>query len=438
MAANTDPANIDPSNTGSANTGANTDSANTDSANTDSANTDSANTDSANTDSANTVQLAWREDGPTDAPPLVLLNSVGSTTEMWTPCLAPLAEQFRVIRIDTRGHGDSPAAPSGGTSSIAELAGDVVAVLDRLGLQRVAVAGLSLGGMVGMWLAIHRPERVSRLALLCTSAHLTPASMWLERAATVRADGMAAISYAVIARWVTPALAERDPELRSSMQATVESIDAESYAQCCEAIAAMNQLADLGRIAAPTLVIGGADDPATPTEHQQAITDRVEGARLEVVADASHVATYEQPGRVAALLLEHFRGGATLAGGYVARRAVLGDDYVDAAIANTTELTRDFQSFITRYAWGDVWTRTDLARRERSIVTVTALVMLSAEHELRAHVHGALRNGLTPEEIMGLLQHVAVYSGLPRANRAVAVAAEVLQAETPAHRREDI
>ena len=390
-----------------------------------------------------TVSLAWREDGPADAPPLVLLNSVGSTTGMWTPCLAALTEQFRVIRIDTRGHGDSPPSPAGAQTGIADLAADVLAVLDSLGLDRVAIAGLSLGGMVGMWVAIHRPDRVSRLALLCTSAHLTPESLWRERAAAVRSGGMSAISDAVVSRWVTPALATRDPALLASLKDMVDSIDAESYAQCCEAIATMNQLADLGRIAAPTLVIGGADDPATPTDHQRAIVDRVEGARLEIVDDAAHVATFEQPGRIAALLLGHFRGGATLAGGYVARRAVLGDEYVDAAIANTTDLTRDFQSFLTRYAWGDVWTRTDLTRRERSIATVTALVVLGAEGELRSHVRGALRNELTPDEIIGLLQHVAVYSGLPRANRAVAVAAEVIEAavieaELPTHRREDI
>lgn len=375
------------------------------------------------------VSLAWREDGPGDGPPLVLLNSVGSSTEMWTPCLAPLAEQFRVIRIDTRGHGDSPPSPAGEATTIADLAEDVLAVLDGLGLGRVGLAGLSLGGMVGMWLSVHRPERVARLALLCTSAHLAPESFWRERAAAVRRGGLGAISDAVVARWLTPGLAERDPALRASLQTMVESVDPESYAQCCEAIAAMNQLADLGRVAAPTLVIGGADDPATPPTHQQAIADRIEGSRLHIVQDAAHVATVEQPARIAALMLEHFRGGATLAAGYRTRRAVLGDEYVDAALASTTDLTRDFQSFLTRYAWGDVWTRTDLTRRERSIATVTALTVLGAEHELRSHVRGALRNGLDPDEIIGLLQHVAVYSGLPRANRAVAIATEILQTE---------
>jgi 3-oxoadipate enol-lactonase/4-carboxymuconolactone decarboxylase len=371
------------------------------------------------------IVLASRVDGPADAPPLVLLNSIGSTTEMWTPVLAPLIEQFRVIRIDTRGHGDSPPSPAGASVTIADLADDVLATLDSLGLERVALAGLSLGGMVAMSMAVHHPSRVSRVALLCTSAQLGPARLWQDRAAAVRADGMASIADAVVARWLTPGLAARDASLVAELRSMVTSIDAESYAQCSLAIAAMDQRADLARVAAPTLVIGGADDPATPPEHQQAIATAVPGSRLEIIDDAAHVITYEQPARVAALLLDHFRGAGTAAAGFAVRRAVLGDEYVSRAAGSP--LTQDFQQFLTRYAWGEVWTRPELTRRERSIATLSALVTLGAEHELRAHVLGAINNGLTPTEIVGLLQHLAIYAGMPRANRAVSIAREVLE-----------
>jgi 3-oxoadipate enol-lactonase / 4-carboxymuconolactone decarboxylase len=377
------------------------------------------------------IRLAWRTDGPSDARPLVLLNSVGATSAMWEPCLAPLAEQFRVIRIDTRGHGNSPAAPPGEPSAIADLAADVLLALDELGVGRADLAGLSLGGMVGMWLAVHRPERIGRLALLCTAARLPQPELYAERAQTVRRDGMAAIAGPAATRWITPDLAARDPAVLERLVAMIASVDAESYAQCCEAIAAMDQRADLSRIASQTLVIGGASDVATPTECQQAIAEAIPGARLESVPGAAHLATAEQPGRVARLLLDHFRGGATAAGGYGARRAVLGDDYVDAALRSSSELTADFQDFLTRYAWGDVWTRPGLARRERSIATLAALVTLGAEHELASHVRGALRNGLTAAEIIEVLHHVAVYAGLPRANRAVAIARDVLAEEEP-------
>jgi 3-oxoadipate enol-lactonase/4-carboxymuconolactone decarboxylase len=247
----------------------------------------------------------------------------------------------------------------------------------------------------------------------------------------VRADGMSAITDAVVARWITADLMGRDAELLSRLREMVSSIDPESYAQCCEAIAAMDLRADLRRIAVPTLVIAGAQDPATPPEHGELIAAGILGTRLEIIDAAAHVAPLEQPARVAALLLDHFRGGATLATGYATRRAVLGDEHVDRTIAATTPTTAPFQEFLTRYAWGDIWSRPELTRRERSITTLAALVTLGAEHELGMHVRAARRNGLTDSDIVEVLMHTAVYAGLPRANRAIAIAREVFQSGTP-------
>jgi 3-oxoadipate enol-lactonase/4-carboxymuconolactone decarboxylase len=374
-----------------------------------------------------TVPLRWRVDGPDGAPVLVLLNSVGATTEMWTPCLGPLVEHYRVVRVDARGHGASPASPAGTPATVADLGADVLAVLDELGAARVHLAGLSLGGMTAMWLAIHHPERIARLALLCTSAYLPPAEGWIERASTVRTGGMVAIADTVIARWITPGLARRDPAVTARLARAFTAVDAESYAQCCEAIAGLDLRADLGRIAAPTLVIAAADDPATPVEpHAITLAENIAGARLVVLPDAAHVATVEQPGAVAAALLEHLGGRADLATGNATRRAVLGEAHVDRAAAATTAFTAPFQDFITRYAWGEVWTRPGLVRRERSIATLAALVSLGAEHEIGLHVRAALTNGLSRGEIAEVLLHTAVYAGVPRANRAFAIAQSVL------------
>ncbi len=280
-----------------------------------------------------------------------------------------------------------------------------------------------------MWLAVHRPQRVARLALLCTSAHLPPAQAWLDRATTVRREGMAAIAAERVRFWVTPPLADRDPELVAGLRTMIAGIDAESYAQCCGPIAAMDLRPDLGRIAAPTLVVAGRQDLAIPPEHARVIADGISGARLEVLDPAAHLATVEQPGPIAELLLAHFGGGATLAAGYATRRAVLGDAHVERSIQAATEFSAPFQEFLTRYAWGDVWSRPQLSRRDRSVVTLAALVALGAEHELAMHVRAARRNGLTAEEITEVLLHTALYAGLPRANRAFAIAGEVLAAE---------
>jgi 3-oxoadipate enol-lactonase/4-carboxymuconolactone decarboxylase len=376
------------------------------------------------------VTLAWRADGPEDAAPLVLLNSIGTTTEMWEPCLAPLVERFRVVRIDARGHGRSAPAAPGARCTLAELGADVLAVLDELGLDRVHVAGVSIGGMTAMWLAIHHPSRVARLAAVCTAAHLPPAQQWLDRAAAVRDHGMAAVGDVPARAWLTAAGAERDPALLAWLQAMLAGTDAESYAQCCEALAGADLRADLARIAAPALVVSGAEDPAAPPEYGTALAGAIPGARFEVLPGAAHIPTAEQPGRLARLLLDHVGGDGAGSAGDRTRRAVLGDAHVERAAAATTPFTAPFQEFLTRYAWGEVWSRPGLARRDRSIATLAALVTLGAEHEIAMHVRAARRNGLSAAEIAEVLLHTAIYAGLPRANRAFAIAKDVLE-ESP-------
>ncbi len=372
--------------------------------------------------------LRWSVDGPESAPVLVLLNGIGTTSAIWDAQVGPLTELLRVVRVDTRGHGDSPPAPPSTTPcTIADLGQDVLAVLDEIGAARVHIAGVSLGAMTAMWLAIHHPARVNRLALLCTSAYLPPAEGWHDRAAAVRSAGMPVIAETVASRWITPGLADRDPQLATRLYNMLCGIDPESYAQCCEAIATMDLRADLARIAAPTLVIAGAHDLATPLPHAGAIVDSIAGAQMEVV-DAAHVATVEQAGVITARLVEHFGTGRDpLRAGFAIRRAVLGDAHVNRAVAETTEFSAPFQDFLTRYAWSEVWARPGLSRRERSLVTVAVLTAIGADHELALHVRAALRNGASADEIGEVLLHTAIYAGLPRSNRAFALARDVIE-----------
>jgi 3-oxoadipate enol-lactonase len=250
------------------------------------------------------VRLRRLVDGPADAPALVLGPSLGTSTEMWEPNLAALAERFRVVRFDHRGEGLSPSPP--GPYEIANLGADTLALLDELGLARVHYAGVSLGAMVGMWIAANAPERIDRLALLCTSAHMPPASAWAERAAAVREAGSTEpVADAVVDRWLTPPFAREHPETRAWLRALLVASPAEGYAECCGAIERMDLRPELPRIEAPTLVIAGADDEATPPEHQRVIADGIPGARLEVVPDAAHLASVEQRDAVNTLLLDH-------------------------------------------------------------------------------------------------------------------------------------
>jgi 3-oxoadipate enol-lactonase/4-carboxymuconolactone decarboxylase len=372
------------------------------------------------------VELHAVVEGPPEAPVVLLTGSLGSTLEMWEPQVAALASRFRVVRCDARGHGRSPVPP--GPYSIDDLVDDAVALLDRLGVARAHVVGLSLGAMTAMRLAAREPHRVDRLALLCTSAKFASPTPWAERAAAVRAEGTAAVAETVVDRWFTARLRDADSALVQRMRAMVAATPAEGYAACCTAIERMDLLADLPCIAAPTLAVAGADDPATPPEHLSTIVDGIPGARLLVLLQAAHLANVEQAAAVNAALLAHLdpAGVSDSERGMTVRRAVLGAEHVDRAVQRTTPLTAPFQDLITRYAWGDVWSRPGLDRRSRSMLTLALLTALGHEAELALHVRAAVTNGLSVDEIGEVLLHAAVYAGVPASNRALAVAQRVL------------
>jgi len=244
--------------------------------------------------------------GPDDAPVVVLHGSLGSSLVMWEPQVAPLAERFRVVRYDLRGHGGSPAPP--GPYTLADLAADATALLDHLDVDRAHHVGLSLGGMVAMQLAATAPASVDRLVLCCTAAHLPPARRWHDRAATVRGEGVGAVADAVVDRWLTAGLAADDPGLVERLLAMVLRTSAEGYAGCCEAIATMDLRDDLTLITARTLLVVGDEDPATPREHADVIAAGVAGARVVTVGPAAHLANVEQPDAVTSHIIAHLDG----------------------------------------------------------------------------------------------------------------------------------
>jgi 3-oxoadipate enol-lactonase len=250
-----------------------------------------------------TLDVAYERAGRDGAPTLVFSNSLGSTTWMWERQAAALGEHFDVVRYDHRGHGRSPVPPE--PYDLADLGADVLALLDGIGAQRVHWCGLSLGGMVGMWMAINAPERIDRLVLCCTSAKLGPPEMWADRAATVREQGVDAIADAGLERWLTAGFREREPEVTAQVRAMLASTPAAGYAGCCGVIERMDLVDQLGAVAAPTLVVAGAQDPATPPEHGERIAAAVRGARLEVVEDCAHLAAVEQPETISQLIAGH-------------------------------------------------------------------------------------------------------------------------------------
>ncbi|WP_214367954.1 3-oxoadipate enol-lactonase [Pseudonocardia sp. H11422] len=253
------------------------------------------------------VLLNYVIDGPendADAPVLVLSGSLGSTLDMWRPNVAALAERFRVIRLDHRGHGDSPVPD--GPYRIADLAGDVLATLDSLGVEQFDWCGLSMGGMVGMHLASEHPDRVRRLVLCCTSAHFPDSTVWTDRIAAVADGGTAPIAPTVVARWFTPEWAATHPEVVDEAAGMVAGTPDAGYLASCQALEVWDHRDRLPSITAPTLVIAGAADQSTPVEpHARTIGEGIPGARLEVLPGA-HLATIECAEDASRLITEHF------------------------------------------------------------------------------------------------------------------------------------
>ena len=282
---------------------------------------------------ANDVELFYDLTGPEDAPVVVFSTSVGATLEMWDPQLRALSDRFRLLRYDTRGHGRSQVVDR--PTSIEELADDLAGLLDALGIAKAHLVGLSLGGMTGQALALRHPDKLESLVLLATSAYLPPAEAWTERAATVRAQGMAAIADTVMSRWFTRAFKERAPAIVAATRERFVANDANGYAICCEAIRDMDLRPAIGAVRTPTLILAGADDPATPVAMMEDIRARIPDAEMIIVPRAAHLLNLERPeivnAHLAAFLARFTDGRAASSGpvsfeaGLANRKAVLGD-----------------------------------------------------------------------------------------------------------------
>ncbi|MFM9610276.1 bifunctional 3-oxoadipate enol-lactonase/4-carboxymuconolactone decarboxylase PcaDC [Streptomyces niveiscabiei] len=365
--------------------------------------------------------LNYRAEGSASAPALLLGPSVGTSYALWDQVAPELSVTHRVVRWDLPGHGGSAAELVSAGVSMSELASLVVRLADALGIERFAYAGVSIGGAVGMQLALEYPERVSSLAVICSSSHFGGAAPWEERASRVRREGTEWLLESTAGRWFAGEF--RVPALVRDLA----TVDSGAYAACCDALASFDVRERLGEIQARTLVIAGRDDPATPPPHAREIADGVSGATLVEIPGAAHLAPVQCPGAVLSALRVHLGGAA--GAGMAVRREVLGDAHVDRAQERQSPFTARFQDFISRYAWGEIWTDPTLSRRERSLVTLTALVAHGHYDELGMHVRAARRNGLTPEEIGAVLLQTAVYCGVPAANSAFAVAQRVLAEE---------
>lgn len=378
------------------------------------------------------VRLYWRLQGEVGRPPLVLLHSIGTDATMWDRAAPALAKRFRLLRLDLRGHGASDAPD--GDYALAGLAADVLAVMDAAGIDAAAVAGVSLGGMIALQLALDAPERVSALVPICTSVMMDEAS-WNDRIATVRAHGVAAIADAVMERFLSAAFSAANPAIVASIRAGLLATPREGYAGAGAAIRDMALLDRLIAVAAPTLVVAGTRDASTPfAGHGDRIAAAIPGATVATI-DAGHLAPVEDPGATTATLVRFLLpdpAGEQAAqllfdSGLITRRRVLGDEWVDRSLAARTPFNADFQAMISRTAWHEIWSRPGLDDTTRRLLVVSVTASLGRWEEFRLHVRAGLeRGGFTVDQLREALMQLAVYAGVPAANTAFAEAEPIV------------
>ena len=372
----------------------------------------------------------YRHEGAEDRPVLMLSHSLGLDHGMWDPQIPDWLPHFRIVRYDTRGHGGSGVTP--GDYTIEQLGRDALAVADAAGVSRFAFCGLSLGGMIGQWLAANAPDRVTQLILANTSPRLTdPAGMDARRRAVLD-GGMAAVADTVMGRFFSQSVLASNPPVVGWARRTLLSTDPTGYAGCCAAVRDMDQTALLGRIAVPTLVIGDDRDVSLPWQsHSEVLLQSIRGA-TGLRIPAAHLSNLERPRTFSTAVLEFLlpRTDGSIEAGMSVRRAVLGDAHVGRSIAEATPLTKDFQELITRFAWGTIWARPGLDHRVRRLLVLATAAALGRWEEFRLHVRAGFAHELELCDLKEVLLQVAVYAGVPAANTAFQIAAEE-QAATP-------
>jgi 3-oxoadipate enol-lactonase/4-carboxymuconolactone decarboxylase len=376
----------------------------------------------------NGTRLFYRVEGREDRPVLVLSHSLGTDMSLWSPQMPALLDHFRVLRYDTRGHGASGVTP--GDDSVEQLAHDALGLADALHIARFAFCGLSLGGMTGIWLAAHVPERLTRLVLANTSAKFGPPADWDARRKAVLEGGMAALAEAFVQRNFSPdTLATLHPRV-DSMRSVFLGTDPVGYAGACAAIRDMDFLHLLPRIHTPTLLIVGDYDIPTPwSGHGEHLANAI--ADIKVVRlPAGHLSTLDRPRSFTSALLDFLipsHPSDLLQAGLEVRRAALGADHVDRAFAATSDFNRDFQEMLTRFAWGSIWARPGLDHRTRRLLALSVLATLGRWEEFRVHVRAGLSHELEPCDLKEALMQLAIYAGVPAANTAFTIAREEME-----------
>ncbi len=370
------------------------------------------------------MKTNYKLQGTPNSPALIFSNSLGAEMMIWDELVPYLLPYFRILQYDARGHGGSEITK--GPYTIETLGEDVIDLMDDLKIETAYFCGLSMGGLIGQWLGLNHPERFEKIVLSNTGAKIGDNEHWNARIATITQEGMQGIANATMERWFSDDFRRYNPKRVAEIKEMFLRNNPTAYTNACAAIRDADFREKIQNISVEILIITGDGDPVTNVEQAEYLANRIPFAHLKVL-HARHLSSAEIPKEYAQVLLDFLVGDTNYTRGMHVRRTVLGNTYVDKANEKINSFNTDFQSFITNYAWGEIWTRPNLSKHSRSMITLAMLIAQNRKPEFKLHLRAALNNGVSVVEIKEIILQSAIYCGVPAANEAFAAAQELFK-----------
>lgn len=378
----------------------------------------------AQTKDGTILHYRWINSRKSDS--IILINSLGTNLMIWDKVISIISSHFNILCFDKRGHGLSSTKE--GIVTIDDYADDVIELMDQLKIKKAHVLGLSIGGLITYSLASRYPSRFGKLIFSNTGAKIGSEEAWNERISMIKEKGLSSMSSGIIERWLSSEYRNNNEVETIAYKTMLERNSTLGYIQACEAIRDANYTSVLDKIKHKALFIGGAADLGTTPEFVAEHASKLNKSEVNILEGVGHLPCIEKPEEVANLILEFCQEYIDLYDlGMRTRRSVLGNKHVDRAEANKTDFDIDFQTYIVNSAWGSIWSRPQLTKRERSMITIALLAALGHEEELAMHIRATQNTGASEEDIKEVLLHIGIYAGVPVTNGAMKIAKEVYQ-----------
>ena len=356
---------------------------------------------------------------------IVFANSLGSDQTIWNEVIEKLPGGYGIVTFDLRGHGQSSVSKD--SFCIDDLANDAIALIENLELQQVIFCGVSVGGMIGQVVASRRPDLVSG-AIFCNTSHkIGDKTKWNERIAAVQAGGVEAISEAAMSIWFGENFRRVNPNKVLAHENMLCRTSTGGYIQVCEAIRDAELKNLCGNINLPVLCVGGDEDKSVTPHEVEKLAEIIPNSTSQILNGVGHLPPLDAPEKLALLIQEFEQSiGYESNVGMSTRRSVLGNHHVDKAESSKSDFDAAFQSLITKSAWETVWSSPMISARERSMLTLALLAANGNFEEIPMHIRATVNTGATEQDIAEVFQHVAIYSGVPKANHALKLAKATL------------